>query len=278
MKLAARMRGWRKVVSSKWQRLWYGFGPDDLLAALRRVGIRVGDVVLVHSSIDRFGAFQGSALDILVTLRRAVGDSGTLLMPTIPFTGTAVDYVRSGQVFDVRRTPSRVGLLTELFRRSDGVTRSVHPTHPVAAWGALANELLEGHAYSETPCGRDSPYDRLVDHGGKIVLLGVGIDTFTFFHAIEARLQDQMPFSPFTQEAFEVKCRTKDGGEVKVRTHLFEPSVSRRRNIGKLVPELKAIGAWNEARAGNLSVISIPAAESIEAAQRLAARGIYCYD
>ena len=278
MKFAARIRGWRKLVSSRWQRMLYGFGPDDLLAALRQVGIEVGDVVLVHSSIDRFGAFRGSALDILATLRRAVGDSGTLLMPTIPFTGTAVDYVRSGQVFDAGRTPSRVGLLTELFRRSDGVTRSVHPTHPVAAWGALANELLEGHVHSDTPCGPHSPYDRLVNCRGKILLLGVGVDTFTFFHAIEARLQEQMPFSPFTDEVFEVKCRTADGREVTTRTRLFEPSVSRRRNIGKLVPELKAIGAWNEAQAGNLSVISIPAAESVEAAQRLAARGIYCYD
>jgi aminoglycoside 3-N-acetyltransferase len=278
MKFATRMRGWRKSASSAWQRWRYGFGPDQLLTALRQVGIAVGDVVLVHSSIDRFGAFRGTTVDILATLKRAVGDSGTLLMPTIPFTGTAVDFVQSGQVFDVRRTPSRVGLLTELFRRSDGVTRSVHPTHPVAAWGALAKELLEDHLHSDTPCGPHSPYGRLVDRHGKIVLLGVGIDSFTFFHAIEARLQEQMPFSPFTLEVFEVKCLTADGRAVTARTRLFEPAVSRRRNIGKLVPELKAIGAWNEARAGNLSVIAIPAAESLEAAQRLAARGIYCYD
>jgi aminoglycoside 3-N-acetyltransferase len=278
MKLATRVRGWRKAAQSAWQRWRYGFGPDDLLGALRRVGIAEGDVVLVHSAIDRFGAFQGTAADILATLRRAVSNAGTLLMPTIPFTGTAVDFVRSGHVFDVQRTPSRVGLLTELFRRSDGVTRSLHPTHSVAAWGVHAIELIEGHLQSDTPCGPQTPYGRLIDRRGKIVLLGVGIDTFTFFHAIEARLEGQMPFSPFTREVFEAKCRTADGLEVVARTRLFEPSVSRRRNIGKLVPELKAAGAWKETRVGNLSVIAIPAAESLEAALRLAAKGIYCYE
>ena len=80
--------------------------------------------------------------------------SGTVLMPTLPFGGVAIDYARKNPVFDVRRTPSQTGLLTEIFRRSAGVLRSVHPTHPVAVAGHGAVEMVEGHHLAATPCGR----------------------------------------------------------------------------------------------------------------------------
>src|SRR5437667_5181902 len=115
-----------------------GFSPADLLQLLRRVGVTPGDTLLVHSSFDRFAAFLGKPTEIIAVLQEAVGDAGTLLMPTLPFTGTAVEYVKRGVTFEVKRTPSQMGFLTEMFRRSSGVVRSVHPTHAAAAWGRFA--------------------------------------------------------------------------------------------------------------------------------------------
>jgi len=269
---------WRKSWRAKWERWRHGFCADDLLAALRCCGVSEGDFVMVHSALDRFGAFKGTPTDVIDVLKRAVGQAGAIMMPTIPFTRTAVEYVSAGAMFDVQRTPSRVGLLTELFRRSGGVLRSLHPTHPVAVWGRDAAELVEGHAGAETPCGPGTPYAKLLDHDGKIAFLGVPIDVLTFFHTIEALLERDMPFSPFTQQVYEVRCRDGSGHEAVVRTRLFEPSVSRRRTMAPLVPELRRNGAWRESRAGNLTVIVIPARATLEAAQRLAARGVYCYE
>src|SRR5881397_1311983 len=42
-------------------------------------------------------------------------------------------YVQKNPKFDLRRTPSKVGPLTEVFRPLPSVVRSLHPTHPVAA-------------------------------------------------------------------------------------------------------------------------------------------------
>ena len=141
-----RLKGWRKRLRLVYVRRWRAFGPDDLLAALRRLGITPGDVLMVHSSFDRFAGFSGKPTDVLRVLQDAVGPTGTLLMPTLPFTGTAVEYVSRGEIFDVRRTPSRVGLLTELFRRSPGVVRSVHPTH----LGYLTSLILTFRAVRQT--------------------------------------------------------------------------------------------------------------------------------
>ena len=130
-------------------------------------------------------------------------------MPTLPFSGSAVEYVRTNAVLDIKRTASRMGFMTEIFRRLPGVSRSLHPTHPVAGWGAKAARLLESHRSAETPCGAGSPFEKLVEVDGKVVLLGVSIRTMTFYHYLEEDLESRMPFSPFTTETFTVSVRDK---------------------------------------------------------------------
>jgi aminoglycoside 3-N-acetyltransferase len=216
----------------------YRFGPEELLSFLVKLGLRNGDVVLTHISYDRFSAFTGKPTDVIDCLQRVVGNQGTLLMPTIPFTGLAVEYVREGKIFDVLRTPSQMGLVTEIFRRMPGVVRSVHPTHPVAAWGARAQEMISGHENCSTPCGRQSPYGRLLDCEGKILLLGTGIRALTFFH----------------------------------------PDISRKRNIDKLVPALKRRNALRRDTLETVEGILLEAREVLDVLLLMAEGGQYCYD
>ena len=56
-------------------------------------------------------------------------------------------------------------------------------THSVVALGYKAKELTETH--SITPCGRESPFRKLIDWGGYILLLGVDQNSNTTFHTIE---------------------------------------------------------------------------------------------
>src|SRR5207244_1814925 len=111
-----------------YHRVFRAFTPADLKSALLELGVVPGDVLMVHSAFDRFLGYQGGLVDAIRTLQEVVGERGTLMMPTIPFQGTAVEYALGDPVFDVQRTVSRMGLLTEVFRRSPGVVRSIHPT------------------------------------------------------------------------------------------------------------------------------------------------------
>ncbi len=255
-----------------------GFSQQELANVLGRLGVARGDSILVHSSLDQFSGFLGKPADIIVALQESVGPSGTVLMPTLPFRGSAIEYVQKGQIFDVRRTPSQMGLLTELFRRLPGVTRSVHPTHPTAAWGAKSAEFVQDHYRAVTPCGRETPYSRLLQFSGKILFLGTDITTMTFFHTIEELLESQMPFSPFTKETFAIPSIDFDGTTVITHTRLFEPQYSRKRNIGKLVPVLKRAGYWNENRLGSLKCILLDAALILDSCTAMARQGIFCYD
>lgn len=239
--------------------------------------MRPGDALMVHSSFDRFLGFTGTITDAVAALQDAVGPDGTVLMPTMPFDGSALDYAASGKVFDVRRTPSRMGLLTEMFRRSPGVTRSVHPTHSVAVWGAKAELFVADHHRAGTPCGRGTPWYRLWEQGGKSVLLGTAIGSMTFFHTAEEVLEPEMPFSPFTAETFLLHSKDWDGQVLETRTRLFDRDVSGRRDVARMVPALKQAGSWREGRVGRLSVTVLEARPVLEVLRALARDGVFCY-
>jgi len=233
---------------------------------------------MVHSSFDSFEGFVGEPSQVLLALQQVLTPTGTLLMPTMPFTGTALEYVSTERVFDLEKGPSRMGLITELFRRSPGVVRSIHPTHPVACWGAKAQEIAADHHLAATPCGRESPFGRLLDFDGKILLLGTEIDSLSFVHTIEETMESKLPLSPFTRETFTLRTRDKDGNILVTNTRLWNTELALRRNPFKLVPVLRERGQWKEGRAGRLSITLLKAEDVLDASLSLARRGEYFYD
>ncbi|OGB11626.1 MAG: hypothetical protein A3E79_07980 [Burkholderiales bacterium RIFCSPHIGHO2_12_FULL_61_11] len=268
------MKAFKRFVSNTFR----SFTPVDIQRTLGGLGIARGDTVLVHSSFDAFEGFQGKPTDVISVLQNVVGGEGVVMMPTMTFGGTAVAYARTKPLFDAARTPSRMGLLTELFRRSTGVVRSIHPTHSVAIWGHDASMIAAGHHLASTPCGVGTPFDALLKRQGKIVLLGTDIGVLTFFHMLEEILEHELPVTPFTDEVFHFQSRGKDGQILDTNCRLFEPAVSKRRNLHKVVPYLKKSGAWREARVGGLKIIILAAADVDEVVRSMSKQGIYCYD
>lgn len=160
---------------------------EEFVDLLQKVGFMNGAVVMVHSSMDELSRrlpFM-NAVTLIQLMQQMVGEEGTLLMPTFPFSGRQVRYVEQNHRFDVRRSPSQAGLITEVFRRMPGVTRSLHPTHPVAAWGKLAKDLVATHHLGGT-FGKTSPICKLRECGGIVAGLGTGLrDSFTILHVPE---------------------------------------------------------------------------------------------
>lgn len=256
-----------------YHRRFRAFTPVDLNRALVELGVVAGDVVMVHSAFDSFLGFQGGPVDAIRTLQQVVGARGTLMMPTIPFRGTAVEYALGDPVFDVRQTVSRMGLLTELFRRSPGVVRSIHPTHSVAVWGNRADAIIAGHERAETPCGRSTPYEKLLEHDGKILLAGVPPDTMTFCYFVAAELEPQLAIPVFTREKYPMRWRDGDG-TVRV-SHLRLFSLRLDHDLRPLVNELKRRHQWRERRVGSLRLMLLRAREVYDAAVALADRGMF---
>ncbi len=170
---------------------------EDISEALREVGVGAGEVAIVHSSLSSMGWVEGGAdtvidafLDVLDPTR------GTLVLPTL----CQRDIEHRFERWDIERSPSDVGAITETGRLRPDAVRSDHATHSVAAIGAQAHEITEGHGRAwGRPCpwgpaafGFGSPWQWLYDHDAHYLFLGVTTSVNTIGHFAQAEFVRQI--------------------------------------------------------------------------------------
>jgi aminoglycoside 3-N-acetyltransferase len=257
---------------------FHSFTAAQFQELLQRLGVGRGTVVCVHSSFDQFAGFRGNVGDALKALQETVGPEGGLIMPTQPFSNTAIDYVRKHPVTELARAPSLMGMLTEILRRTRGAVRSINPTHPIAAWGERGVALIGRDWEARTPCGQGTAYHRLLDADARILMLGTGLQPMTFYHCVEEIIEPMMPDSPFTTEEFQLQTRDAQGNLYTSHMRLFEPRLSARRSMQLMIPQLHRQGFWQAARVGRLEVIALRAVQVLEACRTMAAQGRFCYE
>ena len=271
--LPSGMKRWLKRLVRGYHETFCPFTPADLKSALVKLGVAQGDVLMAHSAFDRFVGFRGGPVEVVRTLQDVVGPGGALMMPTIPFRGTAVEYALSDPVFDARQTVSMMGLITEVFRRWPGVVRSIHPTHSVAAWGHEADALTARHELAETPCGRLTPYGRLLDYDGKILLMGVSPSTMTFCYFVAEDLEPRLPVPVLTPETYSMRWKDGDGTVRIASVRLFARDLDH--DLSPLVRELRRREQWRALRVGRLRLVLLRAREVYDAAAALAGQGLF---
>lgn len=273
-----RLKGLRKRLRAAYARVFLRFTEQDLKASLTVVGLRPGDIVLVHSAYRRFEGFTGDPVSAIRAIQDVIGPEGTLLMPQQPMSGSAVSWAKSGRVWDQGRTPTLMGILPEYFRRQPGVKRSLHPTHSVAAWGRLQSEMLDGHLSADSPCGTGSPYMKLWERGGKVLHLGSTILSTTFLHTTDEMLEPLMPVSPFTKERFTIPCKDESGRLHHCECRLFDETVAKWREVKRIIPPIKAHGYWRETKLSNLPVSLFETRQIAEVLSEMAQAGRFFYD
>jgi len=173
--------------------------PASLKRDLEAVGIGAGMTLVVHASLSAIGWVVGGAPTVVAALIEILGDSGTLAMPAAtPLCADPADWssprvaeqwletVRASlPIFDPRTTPSTMGAIAEAFRGWPGTRRSHHPLESVCARGPLAEELTRDHPLA-FPEGPGSPFGKMHDAGGWVLLLGVGFNRCTALHYAES--------------------------------------------------------------------------------------------
>ena len=222
-------------------------GRDQIASDLRALGLGAGDTVLVHSSLSRIGHVEAGTADppggdagagqlrrtdgaatVVDAFLDVLGSAGTLAVPTFPFTGSMLSYLRSDPDFDVDETPSRMGAIAEEVRLRPGALRSLEPTHPVSALGPNAPFLVEDHVNADGPCDEHSPLYRLTQlplatspasnvapgaaptapshTSGYVLLLGVDFRNCTLLHTAEELAR--VPFIDFATH-YRLRGRTR---------------------------------------------------------------------
>lgn len=165
---------------------------------LAALGLGRGDVVMFHTRMSAVGYVAGGPETVVGALRDVVGESGTLMVtcgwndaPPYDFTDWPQEWQAALRAEHPAYDPllseadHNNGRLPEALRRMPGAVRSRHPDASFAALGAAAAELMTDHPWDD-PHGPGSPLARLVERGGRVLLLGAPLDTLTLLHHAEA--------------------------------------------------------------------------------------------
>lgn len=197
------------------------FGVSELRAHLEEKVGHDYEILMVHSSMNHMlPMFTGDAMGLLRMLEDFVGPERTLVMPAFylgdPQINDVVESFRRSPVFDVRRTPSQMGVMTELFRRGKGVAQSLHPTHRIAARGPLAQEITAGHMSAGSTFGRGTPFDVMARHDTCIIGIGKPFEVLTQVHHVEDLLAEAFPVPG---KLSQVPVTLRDSAKVE---HAFE--------------------------------------------------------
>jgi len=184
------------------------------------LGVGKGDTVFIHSSIDQLN-LGFPFYRVLPLLQDLVGGRGTLLFPTYPQL-SSYEFLRRGEVFNVRKTPSYTGILSEVARRQANAARSLHPTKSVCALGAAAQELTRDHHKSPYPYDACSPYYRIGEFDGKMIGLGVSTANLSYVHCVDDALKQDFPVQPYHPQLFAATCINAEGEKVIVETYAHD--------------------------------------------------------
>lgn len=175
----------------------------DIEEALKQVGVKPGQNIMVHTSLSKLGFVCGGAQMVIEALLESVGEEGTIMMPTQtwknldPVTGVHWEEpeewwqtIRDNwPAYDKEITPTNtMGAVAEMFRKWPGALRSDHPARSVAAYGKHAKYLTENHDLSNI-FGDGSPIGKLYELDGYVLLIGVGYDKNTSIHLADARAE-----------------------------------------------------------------------------------------
>ena len=201
----------------------------------KKIGLKKGDKVLVHSALSKLGWVCGGEVAVVKALMEVITEEGTIVMPThsadycdpIFWGEPAVpdswyeDIRKEMPAFDPKITPTwGMGKIVESFRNFPNVKRSYHPTVSFAAWGKDSNFIVENHSL-EYSLGEKSPLARFYDLDGKVLLLGVDYDSNTSFHLAEYRAKnytEAINISPIIENGERIFKRYND---IEFKTELF---------------------------------------------------------
>ena len=169
----------------------------QLAGDLRALGVRPGDILMVHASVRGVGPVAGGPDQIHLAIKDAITDRGTMFM----YAACPQYYDEIGRghltpemeaelleklpAFDAltARSSRDNGALVELFRTYGGVRVNQHVARFVV-WGAQADYLLSEQPW-DLAFGHGSLLERFVELDGRILLLGSDHDNVTFLHYAE---------------------------------------------------------------------------------------------
>ncbi|MCV3394313.1 AAC(3) family N-acetyltransferase [Campylobacter sp. IFREMER_LSEM_CL908] len=241
----------------------------DLIEAFKKLGIKKGDILCVHSELMKFGIPLLPRNEFLQTILdcffEVIGKEGTLIMPTFTYSFC------KNEVYDNLNSKSTVGVLTEYFRKWGGVKRTNDPIFSFAIKGAKEELFLK----DTTSCfGENCVYEILAKENGKLLLFGSKIAGYTFSHFIEEKAH--VPYRYFKN--FSGKIIDEDGKilQKNIKYYVRKLDENSDLDVDKQVAILKNDDNFNILNFSNAHIININMKNYLEKTLKALKDNPYC--
>jgi len=215
----------------------------EIIESFNRLGLKPGQVVLVHSALRTVGNVEGGADTVIDALLELVGSAGTLVFPTFTF----VHEAEADPIIDPRADRSEMGVLTETARLRPEALRSTAFRHSVAAIGRRAKLISEVDP-ALSAFDLRSAFGVMLALNAQVVLLGVTYTSSTSHHFAE--LVCDVPYRQTIPKV--VKVRRADGTVVEQPMTDYQPKSSGGSYYGSRGPDFNRLGTVLE-RDGRVS-------------------------
>lgn len=234
---------------------------NQVIACLTSLGIRSGDGLLVHSAVQYLGRPQGGVGMYLEAIQAVIGPEGTLVVPTFNF-GFA-----KGEPFDPSQTPSQgMGAFSEYVRQQPAARRTLHPMQSVAAIGRYAADLAGRDTLSAFDPG--SAFERMLELGFKLLLLGADSRATSMFHYCEQRAN--VPYRYWKD--FTGQVNTPHGWQTRTyRMFVRDLDLNPQLTLDPVVADLQLRGEWVSAPLNYGWITVCALADFVAAADRILA-------
>jgi aminoglycoside 3-N-acetyltransferase len=220
------------------------YSAEDLRVHLEQTIGKDFEILMVHGSVNHMlPMYKGTALELVNMLIDYCGPTKTLVMPAFffgdPKIGNVQQTFQTNPVCNLKRHPSQMGIMTEIFRRTKGVLQSRHPVYRVAAIGPLAESLTIGHENASGPAGIGSPFEFMAKHDTMVIGIGKSFHVMTQVHHVDELMGEDFPVPRLPQDERNEIAVTVVDGNISVPVKLRDNGIRWRFNIAKLPSLLK---------------------------------------
>lgn len=185
------------------QQIKWGFSAQINRLAAREIDLPVLEGILEDFRITNerllvvYSSWENLRLaappnQLIELLRSRLAPEGCLAFPTAPFKDRLKDYLLPNPVFDLQRTPSCRGLLTEIARRRKDSRRTPQPGCPYSLIGKSAGQYAEMQKDLTSPYSEDSFLAEVHRQNGLILTLGVNFIWNSGVHYAEKKQDEKL--------------------------------------------------------------------------------------
>ena len=236
----------------------------DLKKIFKKVGVKTGMKVMVHSSLSKLGYIVNGAEDVIDALLEIVSlKKGTLFIPTHSSQLTNPIHWKIGKFskkekekikknmnfFNEKKTiPANRGLISKMILNYKEVKRSFHPLNSTACLGNKSKYYTSNHSLHR-PEGFQSPIGKLYKDKGYILLIGVNFDKITALHLAEAIINNNFPEKYQPEILVKIKNKRKF---IKLKYYDNRP-----KNFKRIYNTIKKKGALKELKINDCNIMLI---------------------